>query len=215
MEETVRETWNLMIEVVVTYGLDVVGAILILIVGWWIAGRSRAWTRMALEKTGRVDAMLTGFLAAAVRYTVLILTVLAVLDRFGVETTSFVAILGATGIAILGATGIAILGATGIAIGLALQGTLSNVAAGVMILLLRPFKVGDFIEGAGHSGTVKEVSLFVTHIATPDNVGYLSFSPTPSSGTRPSKTSAITRRAASISSSASDTTTTSTGQWAF
>jgi len=199
MEETVRETWNLMIEVVVTYGLDVVGAILILIVGWWIAGRSRAWTRMALEKTGRVDAMLTGFLAAAVRYTVLILTVLAVLDRFGVETTSFVAILGATGIAI----------------GLALQGTLSNVAAGVMILLLRPFKVGDFIEGAGHSGTVKEVSLFVTHIATPDNVGYLSFSPTPSSGTRPSKTSAITRRAASISSSASDTTTTSTGQWAF
>ena len=207
MEETVRETWNLMIEVVVTYGLDVVGAILILIVGWWIAGRSRAWTRMALEKTGRVDAMLTGFLAAAVRYTVLILTVLAVLDRFGVETTSFVAILGATGIAILGATGIAI--------GLALQGTLSNVAAGVMILLLRPFKVGDFIEGAGHSGTVKEVSLFVTHIATPDNVGYLSFSPTPSSGTRPSKTSAITRRAASISSSASDTTTTSTGQWAF
>jgi len=116
MEETVRETWNLMIEVVVTYGLDVVGAILILI-----------------------------------------LTVLAVLDRFGVETTSFVAILGATGIAI----------------GLALQGTLSNVAAGVMILLLRPFKVGDFIEGAGHSGTVKEVSLFVTHIATPDNVAII------------------------------------------
>jgi len=122
MEETVRETWNLMIEVVVTYGLDVVGAILILIVGWWIAGRSRAWTRMALEKT-----------------------------------TSFVAILGATGIAI----------------GLALQGTLSNVAAGVMILLLRPFKVGDFIEGAGHSGTMKEVSLFVTHIATPDNVAII------------------------------------------
>jgi len=157
MEETVRETWNLMIEVGVTYGLDVVGAILILIIGWWIAGRSRAWAQLALEKTGRVDAMLTGFLAAAVRYTVLILTVLAVLDRFGVETTSFVAILGATGIAI----------------GLALQGTLSNVAAGVMILLLRPFKVGDFIEGAGHSGTVKEVSLFVTHIATPDNVAII------------------------------------------
>jgi len=131
MEETVRETWNLMIEVVMTYGLDVVGAILILIVGWWIAGRSRGWAKMALERTGRVDAMLTGFLAAAVRYTVLALTVLAVLDRFGVETTSFVAILGATGIAI----------------GLALQGTLSNVAAGVMILVLRPFKVGDFIEG--------------------------------------------------------------------
>lgn len=131
MEETVRETWNLMIEVVVTYGLDVVGAIVILVVGWWIAGRAKGWSRKGLEKTGRVDAMLTGFLSNAVRYTVIVLTVLAVLDRFGVETTSFVAILGATGIAI----------------GLALQGTLSNVAAGVMILFFRPFKVGDFIEG--------------------------------------------------------------------
>jgi len=157
MEETVRETWSLMIEVIVTYGLDVVGAIVILVVGWWIAGRAKGWSRKGLEKTGRVDAMLTGFLSNAVRYTVIVLTVLAVLDRFGVETTSFVAILGATGIAI----------------GLALQGTLSNVAAGVMILFFRPFKVGDFIEGGGQSGTVKEVSLFVTHISTPDNVAII------------------------------------------
>jgi len=195
MEETIRETWTLVFEVVMTYGLDVVGAILILIDGWWIAGRSRVWTQRALERTGRVDAMLTEFLATAVRYTVIVLTVLAVLDRFGVETTSFVAILGATGIAI----------------GLALQGTLSNVAAGVMILLLRPFKVGDFIEGAGHSGTVKEVSLFVTHLRPPKTLP--SFCLTPSCGIPPSRTSVIIQHAGLISYSASDTATTSTRRW--
>ena len=98
--------------------------------------------------------MLRGFLANSARYLVLVVTVLAVLDRFGVETTSFIAILGAAGLAI----------------GLALQGALSNVAAGVMILFFRPFKVGDFIGGGGQTGTVKTVSLFVTHMNTPDNV---------------------------------------------
>ena len=79
---------------------------------------------------------------------------IAVLSQFGVETTSFIAVLGAAGLAV----------------GLALQGTLSNVAAGVMLLLFRPFKIGDYIEGGGLAGTVKSISLFVTELATPDNV---------------------------------------------
>ncbi|MDD9878667.1 MAG: mechanosensitive ion channel [Magnetovibrio sp.] len=154
MDERPKETYDLVIEVVATYGLDVIGAIVILIVGFWFAGRARNWTTKALNKVERIDAMLTGFLSNTVKYVVIVVTVLAVLDRFGVETTSFVAILGATGLAI----------------GLALQGTLSNVAAGVMLLFFRPFKVGDFIENGGQTGTVKTVSLFVTHINTPDNV---------------------------------------------
>ncbi len=154
MDERVRETIDLTIDIVTAYGLDVIGAVAILIIGWWFAGRARAWATKAMNKTDRIDAMLTGFLSNMVRYVVIVVTVLAVLDRFGVETTSFIAIVGAAGLAI----------------GLALQGALSNVAAGVMLLFFRPFKVGDFIEGGGQAGTVKSVSLFVTHVRTGDNV---------------------------------------------
>jgi len=154
MDERVQETIDLTVDIVTAYGLDVIGAIVILIIGWWFAGRARYLTKRAMDKTDKIDAMLTGFLSNMVRYVLIIVTVLAVLDRFGVETTSFIAIVGAAGLAI----------------GLALQGALSNVAAGVMLLFFRPFKVGDFIEGGGQSGTVKSVSLFVTHIRTGDNV---------------------------------------------
>lgn len=154
MQSTVEDMVEMMIEGLATYGLDVIGAVVILVVGWIAAGWCSRMMRKALERTGKIDAMIRDFLANAVRYAVLIFTLLAVLDRFGVETTSFVAILGATGLAI----------------GLAMQGALSNVAAGVMILFFRPFKVGDFIEGAGQSGTVKSVSLFLTYLNTPDNV---------------------------------------------
>jgi len=154
MDERAREIIDLVINVVTEYGINVIGAILILIVGFWFAGRARNWAKKLFDKTDTIDPTLTTFLSNAVRYLIIIFTVLAVLDRFGVETTSFVAIIGATGLAI----------------GLALQGTLSNVAAGVMLLFFRPFKVGDFIEGGGHSGTVKSLSLFVTHMNTPDNV---------------------------------------------
>ena len=95
-----------------------------------------------------------GFFGSLVKYVIIAITIIAVLNRFGVETTSLVAVVGAAGLAI----------------GLALQGTLSNVAAGVMLLLFRPFKVGDYIEAAGLAGTVKSISLFVTEMATPDNV---------------------------------------------
>ena len=140
--------------VVTTYGLDVLGAIAILIIGWTVAGWAKGTTARALSKIQRVDAMLQGFFSSLVKYAILAFTVVAVLNRFGVETTSFVAVIGAAGLAI----------------GLALQGTLSNVAAGVMLLLFRPFKVGDFIEGAGLSGTVKATGLFTTEMATGDNI---------------------------------------------
>jgi small conductance mechanosensitive channel len=98
--------------------------------------------------------MLTGFFASLAKYLVLAITVIAVLNQFGVQTTSLIAVLGAAGLAI----------------GLALQGTLSNVAAGVMLLFFRPFKIGDYIDASGITGTVKSVGLFVTELATPDNV---------------------------------------------
>jgi small conductance mechanosensitive channel len=89
-----------------------------------------------------------------VRYAVIVFTVLAVLDQFGVETTSFIAVLAAAGLAI----------------GLAFQGTLSNIAAGIMLLIFRPFKVGQFIDAAGVSGTVESITLFMTELNTADNV---------------------------------------------
>jgi small conductance mechanosensitive channel len=137
-----------------TYGLDVIGAILILVIGWIVAGWASRVTRAAAERTSWMDSTLKPLAASVVRYFVLIITIVAVLNQFGVETTSVIAILGAAGLAI----------------GLALQGTLSNVAAGVMILILRPFRVGDYVEAGGTAGTVKEVGLFGTELATPDNV---------------------------------------------
>jgi len=154
MQKTTEEAIRMVTEVVATYGLDVIGAIVILIVGWMAAGWGWRITKLALDKTGKVDALITGFTANGVRYAILVFTGIAVLERFGVETTSFIAVIGAMGLAI----------------GLAMQGALSNVAAGVMILLFRPFKVGDFIEGGGVSGTVKTVSLFLTYLNTADNV---------------------------------------------
>ena len=88
-----------------------------------------------------------------VRYAIIIFTLLAVLQQFGVQTTSFLAVIGAAGLAI---------GPAGLAIGPALQGTLSNIAAGVMLLIFRPFKVGDFIDNGGVVGTVTDLSQFAT-----------------------------------------------------
>lgn len=136
-----------------TIALNVVFAIAILIVGWLLAG----WVARQIEEQAarrpNLDDMLFSFLATMARYAVLVITGVIVLDRFGVETTAIIAVLGAAGLAV----------------GLALQGTLSNVAAGVMILFLRPFRTGDYIEAAGKSGTVKAVSLFTTELTTPDN----------------------------------------------
>lgn len=137
-----------------TYGFDVVGAILILLLGWILAGWAGRATRGAVDKIAWMDGTVKPLIASVVRYLVVIITVVAVLNRFGVETTSIIAVLGAAGLAV----------------GLALQGTLSNVAAGVMILFLRPFKVGDYVSAGGTGGTVAEVGLFTTELTTPDNV---------------------------------------------
>ena len=154
MQEATQEYMDMIVELGTQYGLNIVFAILILIIGFWIAGRVRNMVLKLCSKSQTIDDTLGAFFSSLARYVIIIFTILAVLDRFGVETASLIAILGAASLAI----------------GLALQGTLSNVAAGVMLLIFRPFKVGEFIDAAGHAGTVKALGLFVTEMATGDNV---------------------------------------------
>ncbi|WP_199899624.1 mechanosensitive ion channel family protein [Sneathiella glossodoripedis] len=142
-----------LVTVLTTYGLDVIGAIIILIIGN-IISKSVPKTVSALLNKRNVDQTVVNFLGNLTRASILIITLLLVLAQFGVQTASLIAVLGAAGLAI----------------GLALQGTLSNVAGGVMLLFFRPIKIGDFVEVAGHGGTVKAVNLFTTELATGDNV---------------------------------------------
>ena len=139
---------------VTAYGLDFVAAILTLIFGIWLSRRASRLTADWLSRVDRLDRTLVPIMAALVRYTGLTLTIVITLGNFGVETTSIIAVLGAAGLAV----------------GLALQGTLSNVAAGLMLLFLRPFRIGDWVEAAGVSGSVREIGLFTTTIDTFDNV---------------------------------------------
>ena len=136
------------------YGLNFLAALVTIIIGVWASRRASKVVRDWLTRSNRIDRTLAPILAALVRYAILTLTVVVTLGNFGVETTSIIAVLGAAGLAI----------------GLALQGTLSNVAAGLMLLFLRPFKVGDWVEAAGVSGSVREIGLFTTIIDTFDNV---------------------------------------------
>mgnify|MGYP000123769113 CR=1 FL=1 len=154
MEQDVTKYMDMIVELGTQYGLNIVFAILILIIGFWIAGRVKNMVLKACTKSEKIDNTLGAFFSSLARYVIIIFTVLAVLDRFGVETASLIAILGAASLAI----------------GLALQGTLSNVASGVMLLIFRPFKVGEFVDIGGHAGTVKALGLFVTEMATGDNV---------------------------------------------
>lgn len=154
LEEQMATVVEASMAVLTTYGLSVVGAIVILIVGWTVAGWVASSIRRTSAKSERFDTTLGSFFASMAKYAILAFTLIAVLSRFGVETTSFVALIGALGLAI----------------GLSLQGTLANVASGVMLIIFRPFKVGDFIDCAGVAGTVKEITLFTSEIATGDNV---------------------------------------------
>lgn len=142
-----------MIEKAAAFLPSAVGALIVLIVGLWIAGRVRAIVRKAMLKSPRIDETLSGFLSSLVYYGLIALVVITTLGIFGVPTTSFAAVIGAAGLAI----------------GLALQGTLGHVASGVMMLGFRPFDVGDYVEAAGIAGTVKQIGLFTTEIATVDN----------------------------------------------
>lgn len=135
-------------------GLNLVVAVVIIIAGWMAAGWAARAVRRLMARSSRIDQTLTPVVASLLRYLILIATLIAVLDRFGVQTASLLAVLGAAGLAI----------------GLALQGTLSNVAAGFMLLMLRPFRVGDVVEVAGQTGTVREIGLFATILVSYDGV---------------------------------------------
>lgn len=135
-----------------TYGIPVLKAFILLIIGWLIAG----WLGMLVRKVcerAKFDLMLGRFLGNLVKWLVLAAVVIMCLSSFGVQVTSLVALLGTIGVAI----------------GLALQGSLSHIASGVMLLIFRPFKIGDFVTAAGQTGIVEEVGLFSTLFVTPDN----------------------------------------------
>ncbi|RXJ94444.1 mechanosensitive ion channel protein MscS [Malaciobacter molluscorum] len=135
------------------YSLNIALAIVIFIVGKWLASKLTDITIKILTKTKRVDETLLGFFKNIIYYILMVIVALTALKQLGVDTTSFFAILGAAGLAI----------------GLALKDSLGNFASGVMIIMFRPFKVGDFITAAGVSGTVEEISIFNTVLKTPDN----------------------------------------------
>lgn len=154
MEKEMQAVADQIIEIVTVYGIDVVGALAILILGWIAAGWVGKVVDRGLGRVPNMDSTLRPFLSNIVRWTILAFVLVAVLNQFGVETTSIIAVLGAAGLAI----------------GLALQGTLSNVAAGVMLLILRPFKVGDFVAAGSLSGTVVEIGLFTSELKTADGI---------------------------------------------
>lgn len=151
-------TWNEALKsfqvLILTYSVSVVGAILILIGGWVISRLLARWVRSLLMRTRRVDETVVGFFSGFVRYGVMLLVIVMVLGQFGVQTASIITALGAAGLAI----------------GLALQGTLQNIAAGIMLLVLRPFRVGEYIDAGGLSGTVHEIGLFATELRTLDGL---------------------------------------------
>jgi small conductance mechanosensitive channel len=129
-----------------------VSAVLLLLGGWWLA----SWVDRTLRRVinGRIDPTLTNVVASLARYGILVLVFVAVLGQLGIQTTSVLAALGAIGLAV----------------GLAMQGTLANVAAGMMLLWLRPFKIGDYIDTGSLAGTVKDVGLFASELHTWDGI---------------------------------------------
>ena len=134
--------------------VNVVAALLILVVGWIVANWAGAAVRRATDRDERFDRTLATVFGRLVRWGILAFTVIAVLGQFGVQTASIIAVLGAAGLAV----------------GLALQGALSNVAAGLMILGLRPFRLGDAVDIGGTLGTVEDIGLFSTRLTTFDGV---------------------------------------------
>lgn len=135
----------------VQYAFSVVGAIILLVVGWIVARVLSRWAYQGISRVRGIDETLARFFTSALYYGLLILVFITVLGQFGVQTASIIATLGAAGIAI----------------GLALQGTLQNIAAGIMLLVLRPFRVGEYIETGTVAGTVRDIGLFATEMKTP------------------------------------------------
>ena len=139
-------------EWIALYGLKLVAAILILIIGRYAAKGIRVLIRRALQKA-KVDDTLVSFVSSLCYVGIMAFVIIAALGQIGVQTASFVAVLAAAGLAV----------------GLALQGSLSNFAAGVLMIIFKPFKVGDFIEGGSVAGVVEEIGIFTTELKSPDN----------------------------------------------
>ena len=148
MNINLERIWDL----IAVWGIKVIAALAILIIGSWVAKLLRRIIDKVLSNR-EVDPTIGAFVSNLAYYVILAFVVLAALGQLGIQTTSFVAIIGAAGLAI----------------GLALQGSLANFAAGFLMIIFRPFKVGDIIEGAGTSGTVEKIQIFTTQLLTPDN----------------------------------------------
>lgn len=152
MEWDIEKLWSQGQQLIAAYGIKLLTALVVLILGIWISKFLRNSVRRVLEKR-TVDPTIGRFVTNIAYVALLVFVVMAALGQLGIQTTSFIAVIGAAGLAI----------------GLALQGSLSNFAAGFMLVAFRPFKVGDFIEGGGVAGTVDEIQIFSTRLKTPDN----------------------------------------------
>lgn len=147
------EEYSLLIkDLVIEYGLKLVGAVVVLLIGLWVIKAIGNGAKKAFNKRG-MDESLKPFLLSLINILLKVMLFISVLSMVGIAMTSFVAILGAAGLAV----------------GLALSGTLQNFAGGVMLLIFKPFKVGDFIEAQGYTGSVQQIQIFITILATPDN----------------------------------------------
>lgn len=141
-------------QLAVQYSFSIVGAMLLLFGGWALSSLLQRWSYEGMLRIRGFDETLARFMSNVVRYALLILVFVTVLGQFGVQTASIIAALGAAGLAI----------------GLALQGTLQNIAAGIMLLVLRPFRAGEYIDTGNISGTVIEIGLFATELKTPEGM---------------------------------------------
>jgi len=146
------EQMNTMVDWVSQFGLKVLAAVVVFVVGKWLARRISNLLQRGMERAD-TDPTLVGFVRNIAYFGLLTMVVIAAVGQLGVQTTSFIAVLGAAGLAV----------------GLALQGSLANFAAGVLMIIFRPFKAGDYIEAAGTAGSVEEIQLFTTKLKTPDN----------------------------------------------
>ena len=150
--EDVSQLWLTVQDLATDWGIKVLAALAIFIIGRWVAKGIRRGVRRMMEKGG-ADPIIIGFVGSIVYIALLAFVVIAALGQLGIQTTSFIAILGAAGLAV----------------GLALQGSLANFAAGFLMIIFRPFKVGDFVEAAGVAGVVKDMQIFTTTMKTGDN----------------------------------------------
>src|SRR5690606_6808323 len=151
---TASRLWIEVVDFAIAYSFSVLGAIILIIAGFIVAGALQRWTYRGLGRFPSFDETLRRFLSKIVRYGVLVLVGVTVLAQFGVQTASIIAALGAVGLAV----------------GLALQGTLQNIAAGIMLLVLKPFRVGEYVDAGGIAGTIEEIGLFATELKTLDGL---------------------------------------------